>query len=176
MRVSQTSNVIEYIYESVGEIAETGLRNLSLYLEGRELREQWHGVSSREEVRKLAFEGWLTEADAAMEIATEAVGLVEREHEIVGFHPTWDVAGCEVDVARYLANEPENMIDYEIVPTTRAGRVIVLCASVSYSCGVSIDNIKKRGHSIAALAFALSKLGFATELWADMSVESKNRK
>src|SRR5205807_109814 len=146
-----------YFYDSVSEIAAVGLRNLSQYLSGCELREGWHGVSSQKEARKLASEGWLSEAETALLIATEAVEFVEREHEMTSFHPLWDVTGCEVDVARYLANEPENMIDYEIVPTTRSGRVIVLCASVSYSCGVSVDNIKRRGHGIAALAFALSK-------------------
>jgi hypothetical protein len=172
MRVDQTSNEIEYVYDSVGELAAIGLKNLHQFLHGRDLREDWHGISSAQEARKLTSEGWHTEADTALRIATEAIESVEREHEMTSFRPVWDVTGCEVDVARYLASEPENMIDYEIVPTTRSGRVIVLCASVAYSSGISVENIKRRGYGVAALAFALSKLGFATELWADLSATS----
>lgn len=173
MEINETSNEVEFVFGSIGELAEVGLRNLN---NCRALRKEWHGVSTRSEVRQLAAEGWLEESEVAMEIANEAVELVRRDHELASFQPLWDVAGCEVDVARYLASEPENMIDYEIVPTSRSGRVIVLCASVAYSAAVSPENIKKRGHGIAALAFALSNLGFATELWADMSFSDGSRK
>ncbi|WP_410675355.1 hypothetical protein [Amycolatopsis sp. cmx-4-68] len=176
MRVSETSNEIEYLYDSISEIAAVGLRNLCENVPGGKLRKNWHGVSSVEQARKLASVGWLNESDSAMDIATESIESIEREHEISSFRPAWDVAGCEVDVARYLANEPENMIDYEISPTTRSGRVITVCASVSYSSAVSVGSIKRRGHSVAALAFALSKLGFAAELWADVSVRGKDGK
>ncbi|SEP54056.1 DUF7192 family protein [Amycolatopsis saalfeldensis] len=176
MRVNQLSNEVEYVYDSISEMAEVGLSYLDVFLKGRNFREDWHGVNSREEVRKLASEGWISEAEDAMEIAAESVDLVDREHDLTGFRSIWDVAGCEVDVGRYLAKEPENMINYEIVPTTRSGRVIVLCASVAYSSVVSVDSIKKRGHGIAALAFALSKLGFSSELWADVSINSEGKK
>ncbi|AIG74394.1 Hypothetical protein AJAP_07405 [Amycolatopsis japonica] len=148
-------------------MAEFSQRNMHFY--DRLLRKEWHGVDTHAEARKLAAEGWIAEAELAMEVASEAVELVRRKHKLTGFRPVWEVSGCEIDVARYLAGEPENMIDYEIVPTSRSGRVIVLCASVAYSTAVSPETIKKRGHGIAALTFALSALGFATELWADMS-------
>lgn len=174
MRAIETTNEIEHVYDSVFGFAQVGLKNLWQY-HGGHLTKEWNGVSSSEEARKLAVEGWLAKADSAMEIAAEAIESVERENEVATFRGTWDVTGCEVDVSRYLSRQPENMIDYEITPTVKSGRVIVLCASVCYSSAISAGNIMRRGQGVAALAFALSKLGFATELWADASIQSKSR-
>lgn len=59
----------------------------------------------------------------------------------------------------------------DIPRRTRAGRVITLVASVSYSGAVSKEAIKRRGHAIAALAFAISRIGLAVELWCDLSAK-----
>lgn len=175
MLKSETPLEYSITFDSVRELARVGLTHLDKYLAERSFsqRKGWFDVKSKGELEKLGAEGWEVEAAEAMDIAQKAVDEVEREYDMPAFHPIWDVAGCEVDVARYLANEPENMIDYEIVPTTRAGRVIVLCASISYSSAITNETIKKRGHGMAALAFALNKLGFATEIWADLSATEK---
>lgn len=130
---------------------------------------RWVGFESIAELKSLAVDGWEAEAATALAIAEAAVETVEQDHDMPHFRAVWDVSGCEVDVARYLSGEPENMIDYEMTSTPRAGRVIVLCASVSYSSSVSVSSIKRRGHGIAALAFALSRMGLTVELWADLS-------
>lgn len=132
----------------------------------------WEGFNSIAELKSLARDGWGTEADEALAIAESVVETVQQDHHMPAFRPLWDVSGCEVDVARYLSGEPENMIDYEMVKTSRSGRVIVLCASVSISGAVQPETIKRRGHGIAALAFALSRMGLAVELWADQAVKS----
>lgn len=165
-------------FDSMSEFADSGLRHLPAYLAGRSFSQKrdFIGASSKKELTTLAYHGWETEAAEAMDIANQAVEDVEREFQMPGFRALWDVAGCEVDVARFLAREPENMIDYEIVPTTRVGRVIILCASISYSMAISSDTIRRRGHAIAALAFALNKLGYATELWADLSASKGTKR
>jgi hypothetical protein len=82
------------------------------------------------------------------------------------------VAGAEVDVARYLSGEPENMIDFPTLPTPKQGRVITLCASISYSVSIQPDVIKRRGQVLCALALLLSRLGYNSELWVSMCAES----
>ncbi len=136
---------------------------------------KWAGLEGgRREVKRLARDGWDTEAAQALDIADGAVDSVAADLNLINFRPLWDVSGCEVDVSRYLSGEPENMIDYEIVQSERAGRVIVLCASVSFSGALSVETVKQRGHMIAALAFALNRLGLNTELWADMTSEGSD--
>lgn len=177
MHIEETPTEYTITYDSVGELAAHGIKHIPEELEtkgyGFNQRRAWYGVRSMEEMHTLGTQGWQTEAAEALEVAERAIEQVDRDFHMPTFHPVWDVAGSEVDVARYLSREPENMIDYELVPTTRSGRVIILCASISYSSAISQDTIRSRGHVIAALAFALNTLGFATELWADMSATGR---
>lgn len=118
----------------------------------------------------LAREGWTDELDTALELAESAVTMAEKEHMTDSFNqPVWDVTGAQVDVGAYLAGTPECMIDYPLTVTSKAGRVITLCASVIYSGSLDSETVIKRGRVIAALALALSRLGHNVELWADLT-------
>lgn len=127
----------------------------------------WCEADSPEHARRLAIHGWQDQEVDALRIAESAVETVQAEHEVEGFRAYHDVSGCEVDVARYLEGEPECMVEYETIMVPRVGRVITLCSSVSMSASISGDTIIKRGNGVCALAFALTSLGFAVELWAD---------
>lgn len=125
-------------------------------------------VHSGGEALQLAREGWTEHMDETLEVSSGAVELVEKEYKVKVFEPTWDVAGCEVDVARYLNSEPENMIDYPLTEIVKAGRVITLCASTTFSAAVSTESIIRRGQAAVALALALGRLGYEIEIWADL--------
>jgi hypothetical protein len=117
----------------------------------------------------MARLGWKEQLDSALELAESAVQLAEQEHMVDTFNPVWDVTGAEVDVARYLSGEPECMIDFPLAKTSKSGRIIALCASITYSGAIGPDTIRRRGATMVALALALSRLGHNTELWADLS-------
>lgn len=168
----------EMVFSSVADIAKVATKHVRAndfqHTVNGDLKDHYRrfaDVANWAEVERLAVDGWESEADRALEIAESAINAVEQDHDLPAFNSRWDVTGSEVDVARYLAGEPENMIDFEMVNTPRSGRVIVLCASGSVSGAVSADAIKRRGHAVAALAFALSRMGFATELWLDLSAK-----
>jgi hypothetical protein len=118
--------------------------------------------------------GWNGETVEALEAAERAVKTIEQDYELTTFHQEWDVTGGTVDIPAYLAGLPECMIEYPVAPTVKTGRVVTLCASIAYSCAVSAENIRKRGHVITAFALALSKLGYGLELWVDWTVSNSN--
>lgn len=134
---------------------------------------EWSGGDGVDTVMRLARDGWDKHLDASLEIMSSAVELVEKEHEELRPEMTFDVAGDYVDIGRYLAGEPECMIDYPLTPVANPGKVITLCASVCYSSALSADTIVKRGQIICAFALALSRLGHSIEMWADMSSGSE---
>lgn len=134
--------------------------------------EDWTGVDTWEEAEHLAVHGMEGSAEV-LAIAESAIETIEKEHDVTQFTHVWDVSGCQVDIGRYLSGEPDCMVDYLPAPTPKVGRVIALCASVCYSAAIYQDTINKRGQGIAALAFALNRLGFAVELWADFSISNK---
>jgi hypothetical protein len=135
----------------------------------------FHGVESVEEAFDLARNGWAAELERTLNVAETAVTKVERDLELPTFSPEHGVAGSEVDIARFLDGTPENMIDYPLRPIVRAGRVITLCASISYSGSVETETIIRRGQAIAALALALSQLGYSCELWTDFTATENHR-
>ena len=161
-------------YFSLTEYAAAAERRAPLGpgIDGGDLNQAdgWAG-GSLDDCLSMARSGWLEELPAALEIAEDAVSMCEREHEIEVFQPAWDVSGAEVDIARYLSGEPENMIDYPMAATSRVGKVITLCASVCYSSALEAETVIRRGQIITALAIALGKLGHSVELWADISTE-----
>lgn len=135
---------------------------------------EWIGVESWEEVEKLVANGWEDSAVECLDIAESAIESVQAEHEMPAFVPRFDVYGGYADVGRFLSGEPECMVDWEPIPTPKAGRVITLVSSVSALGHVSAESMRKRGYVAAALAFALSRMGFATELWADSSAHGRS--
>ena len=157
-------------YDSIADLAAAAKPHvISGTFPPNGLNRKFYGVDTWQEAETLSVNGWDDESAAAMSVAQSAIETVSKEHDMPAFSMRWDVSGCEVDVARYLSGEPENMIDYDLVPSTRFGRVIVLCASIAVSSAISVTTIKRRGQSITALALALNALGYATEIWADSS-------
>lgn len=128
----------------------------------------WYGgVHSMAKLAALAKEGLSAEGIEAYKIAEEKVAILDRELPLPGFATYYDVSGADVDVAAFLSGEPECMINYEMVETPKVGRVITLVVSTSVPWTVSADAIRERGREVVSLIFAIERMGFQVELWAD---------
>jgi len=161
-------------YQSLAEFADVAnVEYLGRQATFTKNRDEWAGATC-EEAFGLASNGWADGLTKATEIVNNALALVEREHPAQTFESYHDVVGGQVDVGRYLAGMPECMVEYEMPPISRVGRVVTLVASVSYSGAISSESAFKRGAAITALALALEATGHETELWADLSSESRN--
>jgi hypothetical protein len=136
---------------------------------GRGSSDWFGGVRSFDEALELARTGWNTQLPDALALAEDMIHMAEREHLIDTFQPTWDVAGAEVDIGRYFANEPECMMEFPLTKVSRQGRVITLVASIGAQVQVTPEAIIQRGQLAVALALALGRLGHAVEIWADWS-------
>ena len=166
-RITKSTKEQQFTFHSVAAFADAAEQNGPTWYS--EQQPGWCGATW-EETMILARMGWTDELDSALELAESAVTLADKEHMMDSFNqPVWDVTGVQVDVGAYLAGTPECMIDYPLSTTSKAGRVITLCASVIYSAGLEPESVKKRGRLITALALALSRLGHNVELWADLS-------
>ena len=168
MRTEKAGSLLKFRFDSVTDLVET----LGSFPEhwGNPFR-AFHGVDSIQEAFELARDGWAEPLPRILQASEDAVSKVEQEHEVTSFTAVYDVAGCEVDVARYLDGTPENMIDYPLVPIVKAGRVITLCASVSVSGSVDVGALQRRGQATAALALALGRLGYSLEIYVDLTAE-----
>jgi hypothetical protein len=129
--------------------------------------DEWAGgCESLEEVVTLARKGLVDHIPDAMRIAEAAVESIENEYDMPSFQSFYDVSGSDVDVARYLSGEPECMINYTMVDTPQAGRVITVRAPICASAGVTPKEMVDRGIQVVALILALEKTGLQVEVWA----------
>lgn len=131
-------------------------------------RWDWDGNVSMREALAMARYGWNEENAQAMEIAEDAVSILERDGTIQSFgRPRWDVTGSDVDVARYLSGEPENMLDMPLNPVKGTVSTVVLVKSFTFLSSMSDEEMKEHGRLVVTLCLALEKLGVPVEIWAD---------
>jgi len=173
--VSGDGKEVRCTYWSLDEYAEAAERRSTQGELGWRKRldgdTDWRGGTFNDAL-KLARFGWEDKLQTALDIAESALDYTVREHEIDSFVSTYDYAGCEVDVARYLTGVPENMIDYPLQATSKLGRVITLCGSIAASGAMDPEDLIRRGQVITAFAMALTRLGHACELWIDCTISA----
>ncbi|UED86220.1 DUF7192 family protein [Streptomyces profundus] len=131
----------------------------------RKKDDEWAGGGFAEALR-LATDGWvraLPETDVSIATLRERTGQRVRTTVL---EPRWDVTGSEVDIAAYLAGEPECMIDAVPQVTTTVGRVVTLL--VPAVCAATTPNayIQHRGLALAALCSAIVGAGHSVEVWS----------
>lgn len=172
MRADNTANRCGLTFDSMDDF----VLSVMACKEGVEARNvgmandaKWHGgVASMANLAKVARDGLPVDGIEAARISNDAVTTMERELDFPAFSSFYDVSGSNVDVARYLSGEQECMINYHMVDTPRVGRVITLVVSIAASSFVDPEKIVERGREIMSLVFAIEKIGFQVELWADL--------
>jgi len=117
--------------------------------------DRWDYGTGWDRALSLAAVGWpdgLARVDA---IRAEISQHVNRQLTALGWQ--YDVAGALPDVARYLAGDPENMLNPTAEPAPR--RVVRVVVSMSASCKVNADVLYQRGAVAVALVDALETCG-----------------
>ncbi len=122
-------------------------------------------TNSLEEAIKLCKYGWpegrerVLKAMANLGIEDGLANLgqvIEYQHE---------TAGDEPDIDRYLAGDPENMINYYLDEST-AGRIVKLLVNVSQPSYMNPDIIMRRGIAIVAAVETAAAAGYGVQLEA----------
>jgi hypothetical protein len=174
MRKSNTQYVAMVEFDSVNEVAElvTAKHRHVPTLRNMDSQPEWYGdnISSMRDVETLAREGWDEKNDDWMKIAEDTLESIERSFDVPTWSSHYDVTGSDVDVSRYLIGEPENMIQFDLVQSTKVGRVVSIAVNIVASAVVSAETIEARGKCVMALVFALERIGIRTEIYADMQV------
>lgn len=175
-------NTLTCTYWSLDEYADAAARYVDTG-PGRNAMSLRHGWTTPdanatddvfEHCLNLARNGWSDQLDETLRIAEDAVEMAFKEHEVKDFTPVWDVTGSQVDVARYLSGEPENMIDFPALEVSKVGKVVTLVAGGFYSAAVSADALVRRGQVLTAFALALTRLGHSVELWVDVATTGRS--
>lgn len=125
------------------------------------------GITSMTEAIELARTGLAADGIEALRIADENLEQFDRDLVSQQFQTVYDVCGSDVDVARYLSGEPENMISYHLDDMPQVQRIVTLVVSGGAPGSVSASAITKHGQRIMSLMMAIESTGIQTEIWVD---------
>jgi hypothetical protein len=159
---------VREVYESLNEYAahsrEHGQRQRSAK---NATPRKFNGHVDFNGALSMAEKGWAKQATLAMNLADSAITRLREERIIPQPTATWDVSGAEVDVARFLGNEPECMLEFP--PAERLGRgdTVTLVRTFSAPGNVDADDIEKYGRLIASLVLSIEAMGIPVEVWAE---------
>lgn len=166
--------VIRWTFDSLDELVDYAQEHEDAIPDRRKSARSWNHNADWDETMKLARYGWDKGLTEALPIAEQAVDAIEAETEALRPEPEYHYYGTRVNVGRAIAGHPKAMVRYQEQPTSKAGSVVTLCASVSVSGSVKADNLIERGSAVVALALALERSGHATELWVTFDSYESN--
>jgi len=120
-------------------------------------------TDSLEEAIDLCEYGW-PEGRARV---VEKMGEVALDESIANLGTTvqfsFEVSGDEPDIDRYLADDPENMIEPFVDPST-AGRNVKLLMNAGQHAFVAADQIERRGVVVATALDVLTTAGYGVQV------------
>lgn len=136
---------------------------------------EWAGTESLADAVTLATHGWdekRPDVDKLFaQLETDIASAMDEPFTTYYAH-----SGDSVDMGRYMSGDPECMVDYVTEPQARMGRVVRVIINGAMSCGISADDIVRRGVAVVALLDVIHKLGVGVELAVEMPVSSGNTK
>lgn len=160
-------------YESLNDYAAHSRKHGKRQRASVDVRaKSFNGYVTFTEALEMAEKGWEAEATLAMNIADAAITRLREERIIPQPTATWDVSGAEVDVARFLSNEPECMLEFPPVERLGRGDTVTLVRTFTVGGYTDADDIKKYGRLIASLVLSVEALQIPVEVWAEGIIDT----
>lgn len=126
----------------------------------------WYGSRSWDAALRVARDGWPDGRAAVERVAVKISGIVQSSIPMERMVSA--VAGGTLDVGTYLSGDPECFYVPEQDDTARMrqgrGPIVRIVANLCASAGVSTTTITRRGAAVVALADALDKCGYRSEV------------
>ena len=123
------------------------------------------GTHDYNEAENLLLHGWVEESEKLNEML-KLKTLKEKSVK-----NTYDVAGFQCSVPRYLQGIPTNMINQKVV--TKKQKVITITKNISYSAHVRKETIEEESIKVLQLVNNLEKQGYRVILNVTLIIKSK---
>lgn len=175
MKVHTVDNVWIDEFASLGEALQYAKDNTNRRSSDTKSEKDWYGSPDLDTAVQMGFDGW-------QEIRPKVEAMFSRMEEQINmaigdvFEMRYDYGGDSVDIDRFLMGDPECMLEYDVVPAGRMGRVVRVLVNGAASCAVSAEAIQQRGALAVALVDVLNKLGVGVEVWLESATEYDNKK
>ncbi|MCT4614730.1 MAG: hypothetical protein N4A49_07640 [Marinifilaceae bacterium] len=157
------------VYEDLYDFWLYALKESNAYNKSsRKYSDEWNGNVTWQEAKKLALRGWQKGLEEVKKYQT--VISPQITEKVIRPHQIYSVAGYNVDVGRYMSNDPECFMSREYRVDNSPGRVFTLVCSISFSAAINPQTIIQRGAIICALVDAIEYAGHRAEVICNWSV------
>ena len=155
-------------WSSMAAYIDTGEQMPDLGEKSRPGTIEFQGDGHWSETMKVARRGYV-EARPVVEVMSENMRAKIAPTLRPAFRSFFDVTGGQVDVGRFLAGEPENMIETELIEIARPGKVVTVLIHGGMLSKVKTRDFVARGVAIVALIEALEQMQHSTEVWLEIT-------
>lgn len=129
----------------------------------------FNGYQSHEDALAMAEGDGYREAVADVDALLAHIEKDLENHLEPTFQRFETVAGADIDMGRFMAGDPECMIDVAPMKMMRTGKVLKVVVPVNCSGKVHEETIRARGAAVMALVDCFVKMQHTLEIWAALA-------
>lgn len=138
--------------------------------------DSWAGSESFDQSVEFAMSGgWEPEDVAEFRSVFGDLETKMRRYQDFAMDRFPGPVGDEVNVAMFLAGEPDHMLDWVPREDMVQRRALCLVIGHSVSAGCSARDLFIRGQAVIGLVRALSMLGMELEIWSEQTISDWHR-
>lgn len=123
---------------------------------------QWSGGLTWEEAKQMAISGWRDGMNEIEKYRAQILPIIAEK--VLRPQQIYAIAGYNVDIGSFLANDPECFIAREYEEKNYPGRIYKIVCSISFSAAITPETIIQRGAMICALIDAIEFAGHRAEV------------
>jgi len=122
----------------------------------------WSGGLTWEQAKQMAISGWREGMHEIEKYRAKIVPIITER--VLRPKQIYSVAGYNVDIGSFMANEPECFLAREYEKRNYPGQIYKIVASISFSAAIKPETIIQRGAMICALIDAIEFAGHRAEV------------
>lgn len=128
----------------------------------------WYGTASFKAADDIAMcrIEWTEGKKLLEELRNKHPEMFTPQIEGVSMQFVHDVAGCQVDIGRYMDGEPECMYEYLFSESDKHGKIVDIYYQFNNSCGIKSKDMIAYGIAVLALVDNLESRGFSCNIYA----------
>jgi hypothetical protein len=122
----------------------------------------WSGGLTWEQAKLMAISGWHDGMSEIEKYRAKILPIIAEK--VLRPEQVYGIAGYNVDIGSFLANEPECFISKQYEEKNYPGRIYKIVCSISFSASIQPETIIQRGAMVCALIDAIEFAGHRAEV------------
>jgi hypothetical protein len=162
----------EIYFEDLYKFWEYSMQNSNAYNKSSrdDYNLKWSGGLTWKQAKQMAINGWQSGMKEIGKYRAKIAPIITDK--VLRPVQIYSMAGYNVDVGSFLANEPKCFIAREYEERNYLGKIYKIVVSISFSAAITPETIIQRGAMICALIDAIEFAGHRAEVICNWAVST----